>query len=491
MKEENESDFETNSNSLIVKNLFWRMGERYSVQIVQFIVQIVLARFLEPSLFGTIALIIVFINILQVFVDSGLGNSLIQKKDADDLDFSTVFFFNIFLCLILYSLIFCIAPFISNFFESDLTSVIRVLSLVIVISGIKNVQQAYVSRNMLFKKFFIATSIGTLISAIISIIMAYKGYGVWAIVAQNIINNLIDTLLLWIIIKWKPKLQFSFTRLKKLLQFGWKLLVSAIINVSYNEMRQLIIGKRYSNEDLAFYNRGEQFPKFIVNSINSSIDSVLFPSLSKLQNDKVKVREMTRKAIKTSFYIMAPMMIGLAVCANSIVKLVLTDKWLECVPFMQILCIEYVFYPIHTANLNAIQAMGRSDYFLILEIIKKVVGVIVLLISMWYGPIWIAFSLVITTFISQIINSWPNKKLLDYSYFKQIKDIIPTLLIALIMGGIVYAVGLLNINYVLLLVLQVATGIISYIVLSLIFKNDSFLYIISLLKKIKTRKVFK
>lgn len=351
-------------------NLIWRFGERCGAQIVQFIVSIVLARILAPEAYGTIALVMVFAQILQVFVDSGLGNALIQKKGADDLDFSSVFIFNIIWCLILYLIIFLTAPLIASFYSDEgLVSIIRVLCLTVVISGLKNVQQAYVSRTLQFKKFFFATIGGTIASAIVGIIMALMGLGVWALVAQKLVNLSVDTIVLWFTVKWRPKLIFSFQRLKGLISYGWKLFASAMLDTIYTNLRQLIIGKMYTEADLAFYNQGKQFPNLIVANINTSIDSVLLPVLSLEQDDTKRVKEMTRRSIKISTYIMAPLMMGLAFTATSVVNLVLTDKWLLCVPYLKIFCITFMFYPIHTANLNAIKAMGRSDLFLKLKFV--------------------------------------------------------------------------------------------------------------------------
>lgn len=370
----------------ILKNFIWRFAERCGAQLVTFIVSIVLARILAPEDYGTIALVTVFTTILQVFVDSGLGTALIQKKDADDLDFSSVFYFNFAVCLILYLGMFIAAPFIAKFYNDvSLTPVVRVISLTIVMSGIKGIQQAYVSKHMMFKRFFFSTIGGTIFSAFFGIALAYAGFGVWALVAQQLSNTVIDTLILWLTVKWRPKLMFSWTRLKGLLKFGWKLLVSALLDTGYSNLRNLIIGKMYSSSDLAFYNQGDKFPKVIVTNINTSIDSVLLPTMSSAQDDRERVKNMTRRAIKTSTYVMAPLMMGMAFCAEPIVQLVLTDKWLPCVPYLRIFCITYMFWPIHTANLNAINAMGRSDWFLKLEIIKKIMGMTILLSTMWFG----------------------------------------------------------------------------------------------------------
>ena len=353
-----------NNKTTVTSNFIWRFLERCGAQGVTFIVSIVLARLLDPSSYGTVALVTVFTTIMQVFVDSGMGNALIQKKDADDLDFSSVFWFNISMCAILYFVMFFSAPLISAFYKMpDLKPIVRVLSIILIISGIKNVQQAYVSRHMMFKRFFFSTLGGTVVAAIVGIAMAYLGYGVWALVAQMLINVLVDTTILWITVKWRPRRIFSLIRLKGLFSYGWKLLVSSLIDTIYKDLTQLIIGKKYSSTDLAQYNQGQKFPHIIVSNINTSIDSVLLPTMSKVQNSPDIVKSMTRRAIKTSTYIMMPFMVGLAVCAEPLVNLILTEKWLPCVFFLRIFCFSYAFFPIHTANLNAIKAMGRSDLF--------------------------------------------------------------------------------------------------------------------------------
>ena len=472
----------------VLSNFFWRFFERCGAQGVTFIVSIVLARLLDPDVYGTVALVTVFTTIMQVFVDSGMGNALIQKKEADDLDFSSVFFFNIAVCSLLYLIMFIAAPFIAAFYKMpELTSVVRVLSLILIISGVKNVQQAYVSRNMQFKKFFFSTIGGTIGAAVVGIVMAYLGFGVWALVAQMLFNAAVDTLILWITVKWRPKMMFSFQRLKTLFSFGWKLLVSSLLDTVYNDLRQLIIGKIYSKNDLAFYNQGQKFPHLIVTNINTSIDSVLLPTMSKAQDDKNAVRSMTRRAIKTSTYIMMPVMIGLAVCAEPLISLILTDKWLPCVLFLRVFCITYAFYPIHTANLNAIKAMGRSDLFLKLEILKKIIGLTAILITMWISVEAMAYSLLVTTLLNQIINSWPNKKLLGYSYLEQIKDMLPQIGLSLIMGAAIYLVQLAGFSNIYTLCIQIPLGIIIYIALSKLLHIESFEYVISMIKSFKNR----
>lgn len=469
----------------VFSNLLWRFAERCGAQLVTFIVSIVLARILAPEDYGQIALITVFTTIMQVFVDSGLGTALIQKKDADDLDFSSVFYFNFAVCLVLYGVMFAAAPFIATFYNDEsLTAIVRVISLTIVISGVKGIQQSYVSRNMLFKRFFYATLGGTIFSAFFGIGLAYMGFGVWAIVAQQLSNTAIDTLILWLTVKWRPKKMFSWERLKGLLSFGWKMLASSLLDTVYNNLRSLIIGKLYSSADLAYYNQGKQFPNVIVSNINTSIDSVLLPTMASAQDDRSRVKAMTRRAIKTSTYIMAPLMMGLAFCAEPVVRLVLTDKWLPCVPFLRIFCITYMFYPIHTANLNAIKAMGRSDLFLKLEIAKKAVGLILLLSTMWFGVMAMAYSLFISTLLSMIINSWPNRKLLSYAYLEQMKDILPGIALAVFMGCCVYLVSLLRLSSAVTLVIQVPLGAVIYIGLSAVLHLESFEYLMGIIRPV-------
>lgn len=474
-------------------NFFWRFMERCGAQAVTFVVSIILARLLEPRVYGMVALITVITSILQVFLDGGFSTALIQKKDADDLDFSSTFYFNVVFGVVLYVLLFICAPWIADFYRMhDLVPVIRVLGLTLIVFSLKSVQQAYVSRHLMFKKFFFATLGGTIGAAFIGIIMAYNGFGVWALVLQNLFNMTVDTLILWVMVKWRPIKAFSFSRLKKLLQFGWKMLASGLLDVTYNNLRQLIIGHMYTASDLAFYNKGDQFPHVLVTNINSSIDSVLLPTMANQQEDVSAVKSMTRRAIKTSTFLLMPMMMLLAVCAEPLIELILTKKWLPCVPYLRIFCFTYSFYTIHTANLNAIKALGRSDLFLKLEIVKKIMGFTVLACTIWWGPLIMAYSLLLTSVLSQIINSWPNKKLLNYSYLEQLKDMLPQIGLSCLMGVFVFAVSLFSLSDFVTLLIQIPLGIVIYAVGSHICHIDSYEYIISIMKQyipVKTRGV--
>ncbi len=476
----------------MIGNFLWRFAERCGAQGVAFVVQIVLARLLAPEVYGVIALVTVFTTILNVFVDSGFGNALIQKKNADDLDFSTVFYFNIAVCVLLYVMMFIAAPWIAGFYQDlSLTPVIRVLSLTLVISGVKNVQQAYVSRTMQFKRFFFATIGGTVGAAVVGVTMACRGFGVWALVAQQLFNAAMDTVILWLTVKWRPKRLFSFARLKGLFSYGWKLLASSLVYTVYLDLEQLIIGKLYTTTDLAQYNRGKQFPSFIVSNINSSIDSVLLPVMSKIQDRAGEVKAMTRRAMKISTYVMAPLMMGLAFIGEPVVRLILTEKWLPCVPFLRVFCVTYMFYPVHTANLNALKAMGRSDLFLKLEVIKDVSGLVVILVAMRFGVMTMAYSMILISVLSQVVNSWPNKKLLNYSYLEQLKDILPGVLLAAAMGCCIYPIQWLGLPDAVTLLIQITLGAAIYIAGSILLKLDSFAYLCGIIKSTTTKVFYK
>ena len=483
IREEVEKELQNSSSANVIKNFFWRIGESGGAQLVSFLVSIVLARLLTPEDYGVIALVTVFTSILQVFVDSGLGTALVQKKNADEVDFSSVFYFNVLVCLTLYAGMFVAAPAIAKFYDNPIyIPLVRVLSLTLVISGLKNIQQAYVSRHMIFKRFFFSTLGGTIASAILGIVMAYAGFGVWALAAQYVSNTAIDTLILWVTVPWRPRKKFSWMRLKELLSYGWKLLASALMDTGYTSLWNLLIGKVYSAADLSFYDQGSRYPKAIISTISNSIDSVLLPTMSSVQDDRAQIKSMTRRSIMTSVYVMAPLMMGLAGCARPLVSLILTDKWLPCVPFLRIFCITYMFWPVHSANLNAIKAMGRSDLYLRLEILKKIIGIGLLLCTVKISVMAMACSLLISSFASQIINSYPNWKLLNYRYLEQLRDILPSILLAVIMAVAVGAVPLLGYGNVLTLCIQIPLGAVIYVAGSAIFRLESFRYLLNMIE---------
>jgi len=451
-------------------------------QVIQFVIQIVLARLLAPEQFGIIAMVMVFIKLAQVFAQSGFNTALIQKKEVDEIDFSSVFYLSLLVACLLYLILFFTAPFIANFYNSEqLILVLRVLSIILPFGAYNSIQNAIISRRMEFKKLFFSSIGAILVSGTVGIIIAYAGLGVWALVVQQLTNQFMITLILWFTVKWRPKFKFSLERVKSLFSYGWKLLISSLIDTLYMNLQSLIIGKIYNPATLAFYNRGEQFPQIIVTNINGSIQSVMLPALSSEQDNKRRVKDLVRRSIVTSSFILFPIMIGLIVIAESLVKIILTEKWLPCMPFLQIACLSYALYPIHTANLQAINALGRSDIFLKLEIIKKMVGLSILGISIPFGIYAMAIAMLITSIVCTFINAYPNFKLLNYSYKEQIKDIIPSFLLSLLMGG-VFFIKYMGLSDWITLLLQVSTGALIYFSMAFILKLECFNYLLYTIK---------
>ncbi len=477
------------NRSKVVSNLIWRFFERFGAQTVNIVVGILLARKLGPGPAGDIALIMAVITILKVFADSGMANALIQKKDPDELDFSSVFFFNLGFSLLLYAGLFLAAPLIARYYgEESYIPILRVLGLMVVVSGLYNVQQAYVAKTLQFKRFFFATLGGTLVSCALSITMAYRGFGIWSLVALQLSNFVVNTAILWFTVEWRPRRIFSFARLRSLLSFGWKLLAASFLDTVYLQIYPLIIGARFPKADLGQFDKGRNWPDQITQSINASIDGVLLPVLSAEQDDKDRVREMTRRAIKTSSFVMMPLMAGLAVCSEPLVRLLLEEQWMPCVPYMRIFCVIYAFYPLHTANLNAIKAMGRSDVFLGLELLKKAVETCALLIALPFGILAMALGQLVSSLLAQVINAWPNRKLLDYPYLRQFLDMLPAIALSAAMAAAVWTVSLLGLPDLPTLLIQVPLGAALYVLGAWALKLESFRFLLDTALRMLRRK---
>lgn len=467
------------SNREITYNLFWKLLERFGTQGLQFIIQIILARLLFPSDYGILALVVIFITIASVFVQSGLSTSLIQKKVVDQVDYSSVLYVSLGIAGALYCLLYVSAPLIGVFYDNEyLVLVLRVLALTLFPGAFNSIQNAIVSRTMQFKRLFYSSVGAGIVSGVVGISLAYHDFGIWALVWQQLTNQICITLILWFTVKWRPTLQFSFERVKILFSFGWKLLVSSLIDTTYRDLRSLIIGKVYSPSMLGYYNRGQQFPQLIISNINGSIQSVMLPALAAQQDYTERVKSMMRRSIVTSSFIVFPLMVGLAVVAKPLVLLLLTEKWLPSVPFLQIFCFSYALWPIHTANLQAINAMGRSDIFLKLEIIKKILGIAILAISLPFGVYYLALGQVVSGIISSFINAYPNKKLLNYGYGEQIKDILPSLFLSSIMGVVVYLLLYLGLSPLFTMIVQILVGVVIYVGLAYLFKLECFTYLV-------------
>lgn len=481
------------NNNVIIKNLIWKFLERGGVQGVQFIVQIVLARILTPADYGVTGLIIVFINVANVFVQSGLGSALIQKKNATEDDFSSVFYLNILISLVMMGILFITAPVISSFYQMEiLIPVLRVQSLMLLFNAFNVVQNAVLQKNMQFKKLFYASLAAITLSGIFGILFAYLGAGVWALVFQQLINALITSVILWIIVKWRPKCVFKLGNIRQLFKFGSRLLCSGVIDTLYNNIYPLIIGKVYSQAELGYYNRGYQIPNVLVSNLNGSIQGVLFPAFAEYQDNRPRLKQLVRRSIVTSSFLVFPMMAGLAACSEPLTIILLTEKWLPSVPFMQLSCIIYALWPIHTANLQAINAVGRSDIFLKIEIIKKSISITVLFITVPRGIYFMLIGSCCTSFIGAAINAWPNKKLLNYSYFEQIKDILPSLILSLIMCALCFSVFLLHLRTWATLIIQIIAGAAFYITAAWVLKLECFTYLLNTIKSgVRSRKEHK
>jgi O-antigen/teichoic acid export membrane protein len=475
---------EDNLKTSVLSSLFWKSLERGGVSGVQFIVQIILARLLFPEDYGIIALIVVFIAISQTFVQSGLGTALIQKKKVTDEDYSSVFYLTLVVALVFYGILFLAAPFIAAFYNQPLiTPVLRVLGLTLFFGAVNTIQNAVIARNFQFRKLFVSSLGAVLLSGVVGIAMAYAGHGVWALVGQQLTSIIALCAIMWFTVKWRPKLLFSLARVKELFSFGWKLLVSDLINTTYTNLTSLIIGKLYPASMLGFYTKGREFPNVLVSNINSSIQAVMFPAYAKCQDNRPQVKQIMRRALVTSAFLVFPAMAGLAVIAEPLVELLLTEKWLMCVPFLQIFCAVYALYPIHTVNLQAINALGRSDIFLRLEIMKKVLGVSVLAVTVPIGIYAMALGMVVTGVISTLINAYPNRLLLDYSFTEQWKDLMPALILSLVMCGVVYSVLFLGLPVWATLVLQIGVGVVVYMGLAWVLGLESLTYVLNTVRE--------
>lgn len=473
----------TTDRDSFFSGFFWKFNEQIFAQMVSFIVSIILARILTPRDYGLVSLVNVFIVIANVFVTSGFSASLIQKKDATHLDFSTIFHCSFIFSFFIYGIIYMCAPFIADFYRnSALIPIVRVFALQLPLSSFNSIQQAYVSRHMAFKKIFLSTTVATILSGIIGIVLALMNWGVWALVAQTIISTILQTFVLFLEIPWRPKFEFSMNSAKELLGYGWKIFGASFLGTFFNELRNLIIGRFYSASDLAYYNRGSRMPELIGNNIDGTITSVLFPVLSKHSDNYSKLKSMIRRSIRTSTFIMMPLMFGLAVAAKPVTQILLTDKWLPSVPFMQCLCISGAFGSISNANMQVIKASGRSDILLKLELIKKPLYLAFLVVSIKVSVLAVAFSMATYNIVGMLINVKPNKNLISYSYKEQAKDIFPALILSIVMSLCVFPIQFLDLNPFLELVLEVTCGALLYIGGSYLFKLEPFFYLLEYAK---------
>lgn len=467
-----------------MSNMIWTLLERVLAQVITLTVTIVLARILVPEDYGVVAIISAVIQICNIFVVKGFGNALIQKKDADQVDFSTVFYLNIALTVVVYILLLITAPCLANFYNLPiLFPLLATMGLRIPLSAINSVQHAYVSRRLEFRRYFFSTLAGSILSAIVGIGMAYEGLGAWALVSQYLMNSLISTTFLWFTVKWRPILAFSTEKAKDMFSYGWKLLVSSIIDEICKEIKVFAIGKVYSPTDLAYYSKGNQFPNITYTNIDASASSVLFPVMAKAQDNLDTVKRYVRLSISVTSFCMFPILVVLIAAAESFTSVVLTDKWLPIVPYMRILCVSYIFSTLLTANLQAMKAIGRSDAYLKFNVIKNSCTIITLLITVSISVKAVAIGAAIMSALFLIINSFPNKKLLNYGLGEQLMDVYPCMAVSLIMGCIVYSIKYLCVSNLITFCIQIPLGLIIYIGMSKTFKVFGYTYMVNLLKE--------
>lgn len=463
---------ETNGKKLI-GNMLWKFAERILAQFISLIVSIVLARILMPEAYGTTAIVMIFISFLDVFVNEGLPTALVQKQNADNVDFSSVFFFNIGFSIILYFLLFLLSPLAATFYENNaLTLLIRVMGLRIIIASVNSVQHAFVSKNMMFRKYFWSTLFGTLISAFLGIFLAYKGAGAWALVAQYMSNTFIDTIFLWFTVKWRPKKVFSWSRVKVLIVFGWKILFEGLSENFTQQVRSLLIGKVYSSSDLAYYNKAQQFPQLFISNICTAISSVLLPAMSEKQDEKSYVLLLLRKSTRLSSFIIFPILTGMAVVAEPFIRLILTNKWIECVPYLHIFCLTQAMTVGMITRHQALLSTGRSDVYMNEHIAYRVFFLTLLFMVYKKGVMAIAWNTIWGTLFMAFTVMYTSKRYNGYRYVDQIMDLVPIILGCIIMAVPVGFVFLLKLPDTATLGLQVLIGITVYYCYSRVIKSQ-------------------
>lgn len=476
---------EENLKSKTISGLLWQFAQKAIGQLFGFVVTVILARLLLPADYGVVALASLFNILVGIFISGSMDAALIQKKDADDLDYNTVFYSSLFMSFVIYGVVYFGAPVVAHIYDNQLiTPLMRVLALTMPLGALSMVQSAHISREMQFKKFFYASLIGQVIAAVAGIAMAYHGYGPWALVAQSMISALTNTLVMCVMVSWRPRLMFSFERLRSLLDFAWKKTAAGFIGTLCFQLKGYLIGYKYSMADLAYFNRGEGLPEMLMNNINGSINGVLFPALSKVSGDADAFKRAIRRAMMTSSYVLAPLLLGLAAVSPQVVVLLYTDKWSPAIPFMQVACLTACMTVLNTANLQAFYAIGQSGEVLKLEIYKKPMMLTILFVAIFISPLAISIGLFFYSIYVLYVNTRPNEKYLNYTLGEQIRDVRASFLLAGTMALLVYGLGLLIPNQILALVVQILFGATYYIGLSHLFHLEEYIYIKKTIREI-------
>ena len=474
---------EESLKSKTVKGVIWSGIGQYSTYAVQFVIGIILARLLTPEQYGIIGMLGIFIAVVGIFVDCGFATSLVRKPDHNQTDFSTLFFFNIFASIVGYLILCILSPWIADFYnEPILEPLAKVVSLNIIIGALCSVQHIQYSIRMDFKTRSKISLVCTIISGICGIIMAYNGLGVWALAWQNLIKQVLNTFLLWFFSSWRPSWEFSRQTMKYMWNFGYKMLLSSLLDTVFNNIYTLVIGKVYSARDLGNYSRAMNYAKLPSSQLNGIFSGVAFPMLCSIQNDDARLARVYRQYLRTIAFIVFPLMIGMAAVAKPLIIIMLTEKWIDVVNLLQLICLSMMWYPIHSINLSLLQVKGRSDLFLRLEVIKKIIIVVVLCITIPISLKAMVIGSVCTSLICLFINTYYTGKLIHVGYVLQVKDLMPILLLTLFMGLCVYIITLVLPGYPLQLIVGVTTGVIFYVGLAYLFKMPELKEMLSLLK---------
>lgn len=474
-----------------ILGLFWTFSDLIMNQGIQFVIQIILARLLLPEDFGLIGMITIVIAVSNSIIDSGFANALIREKNVTQKDYSTVFYFNLIMSLVIYMIIFFSAPEISSFFaEERLIKILRILALTLIFNSLGLVQRTILTKKMDFKMQTKISIVASVSSGIIAVIFAFIGFGVWSLVIRTVFMSLVQSILLFKLNKWIPSLEFDTNSFEKFFRFGSKLLVSGLINTIYNNVYYLIIGKGFSALELGYYTNASKLKDTVTQSITTAIQKVSYPVLSNINTNDEKLKYSYKKILKSAAFIIFPVIMGLASVASPLIKSLFGEKWIPSISYFQILCFEGLLFPIHAINLNVLQVKGRSDLFLKLEIIKKIVSLIIIgiiLISK-LGIIYLLLGAVLNSFIAYFINTYYTKDLINYPIKEQLSDIVPSFIVSSIMGLMLYLIGItLPLNYIVILIIQVMLGIIIYILLNKIIKNEELANIEKLLKSLLTK----
>lgn len=466
------------------KGVFWSLIERFGTQGVQFLVMLVMARLLSPNDYGVVGLLVVFVSIAQAFVDGGFSQALIRKKDRTEIDNSTVFYFNIVVSVVIYLIFYLFAPYVSVFYNMPtLTPFMRVICLSIIINAFGVVQRALFNANIDFKAQAKASLIAIVISGAIGISLALRGFGPWALVWQQLSNLIVNTLFLWIYSEWRPLLAYSWKSFKELFSFGSKLLATSLLNAIYNNIQTIVIGKLYSAKSLGLYSRAAHFADLPSQQFTSVFMRVTFPVLCKVQDDVERLTSVYRRMLRVSAYIVFPLLIGMAAVAHPMIEVFIGKQWIECAYMLQIICFAEMWYPIHAINLDILQVSGRSDLFLKIEIYKKIVSLSLLALSAPFGIIAMCYSNLLSSLICLYINTYYSSKILGISLLSQLKDLFPTITLAIVMFAIVQIIIFFIPNVFVQLIVGIIVGVGVYVSLSYILRFQEFNELVSLRKK--------